>query len=182
LTVKECTAGTGDLCGSTFIDRNFDSLFAARMKDHYEKLSVPNRQRVVKNFENAKIVFRDAPGLGKYYVNVPTVADIEEAGVFGGLFEISRFVSWPSLLCLIIFLKVKIREEMRSLFDPVIDQIIDLIKHQVMTASQGLQRVNVSNILLLFATPLCIFSQPAVLTTEIVHIARRRLRRIRISL
>jgi hypothetical protein len=35
------------------------------------------------------------------------------------------------------------REEMRSLFDPIIDRIIELIEHQVMTVSQGPQRVNV---------------------------------------
>ncbi|KAH0541830.1 hypothetical protein FGG08_003713 [Glutinoglossum americanum] len=123
LIVRECAAGTGDYCGSTFIDRNFESLFAFRMGRHYDALRPEHRQQVIKNFETAKTAFRDAPGQHKFFVNVPTVDEIREAGVEGGHFGISR-------------------QEMRSLFDPVIDQIIDLIKHQVMTVSQGAQRVN----------------------------------------
>ncbi|KAI9865698.1 MAG: hypothetical protein M1813_002156 [Trichoglossum hirsutum] len=123
LIVRECAAGTGDYCGSTFIDRNFDSLFALRMGRHYDALRPEHRQQVVKNFETAKMAFRDALGQHKFFVNVPTVDEIKEAGVEGGHFGISR-------------------QEMRSLFDPIIDQIIDLIKHQVMIVSQGPQRVN----------------------------------------
>ena len=113
----------GDYCGSTFIDRNFEKLFSARMGKHYENLTIVNRQQVVKNFETTKIAFRDAPGQESFYVNVPTVGNIEEAGVYGGNFEITR-------------------EEMRSLFDPIVEQIVDLIKVQVMTVSAGPQRVN----------------------------------------
>ncbi|KAI9759750.1 MAG: hypothetical protein M4579_002135 [Chaenotheca gracillima] len=123
LKVTECAAGTGDYCGSTFIDRAFETLFARRMGAHYEKLTVVNRQQVVKNFELTKIAFRDAEGKESFFVNVPTVGDIEEAGVIGGNFEISR-------------------TEMRELFDPVIDKIVELIKVQVMTVSAGPLRVN----------------------------------------
>ncbi|KAI9773266.1 MAG: hypothetical protein M1839_002178 [Geoglossum umbratile] len=123
LIVRECTAGTGDYCGSTFIDRNFDHLFARRMGRHYDLLKPEYRQQVVKNFETSKIAFRDVVEQPRFFVNVPTVAEIREAGVDGGYFGISR-------------------EEMRSLFDPVIDRIIGLIEHQVMTVSQGPQRVN----------------------------------------
>ena len=90
---------------------------------HYAKISVVNRQQVVKNFETTKIAFRNDPSQPTFYVNVPTVGNLEEAGVYGGNFEITR-------------------EEMRSLFDPIIDQIISLIKTQVMAVSAGPQRVN----------------------------------------
>ncbi|KAI9842642.1 MAG: hypothetical protein M1837_007009 [Sclerophora amabilis] len=123
LRVSECAAGTGDYCGSTFIDRNFEKLFSKRMGSHYEKLTVVNRQQVVKNFELTKIAFRDVDSQESFFVNVPTISDIEEAGVVGGNFEISR-------------------AEMRDLFDPIIDQLIELIKVQVMTVSAGPQRVN----------------------------------------
>ncbi|KAH0558375.1 hypothetical protein GP486_004965 [Trichoglossum hirsutum] len=127
LIVRECAAGTGDYCGSTFIDRNFERLFALRMGRHYDALRPEHHQQVVKNFETAKMAFRDAPGQHKFFVNIPTVDEIKEAGVEGGHLGISR-------------------QEMRSLFDPVVDQIIDLIKHQVMIVSQGPQRVNVRRI------------------------------------
>ena len=113
----------GDYCGSTFIDRAFENLFAKRMGVHYGKLSVVNRQQVVKNFETTKIAFRNDPAQATFYVNVPTIGDLEDARVYGGNFEITR-------------------EEMRSLFDPIIDQIVNLIKAQVMAASAGPQQVN----------------------------------------
>ncbi|KAI9821960.1 MAG: hypothetical protein M1827_002542 [Pycnora praestabilis] len=114
LSVMECAAGT---------DRNFEALFLRRMGHHHDALSIVNRQQVVKNFETTKVAFRDAPGQESFYVNVPTVGNLEDAGVYGGNFE---------LTC----------GEMRSLFDPVIDKVIDLIKVQVMTVSAGPQRVN----------------------------------------
>ena len=86
-------------------------------------MTVVNRQQVVKNFETTKVAFRDDPSQPTFYVNVPTIGNLEEAGVFGGNFEITR-------------------EEMRALFDPIIDQIIALIKNQVMTVSAGPQQVN----------------------------------------
>ncbi|KAI9892503.1 MAG: hypothetical protein M1814_001460 [Vezdaea aestivalis] len=123
LSVREIAAGTGDYCGSTFIDRNFEKFFASRMGHHYQNLSIVNRQHVVKNFESAKIAFRDLADRD-FYVNVPGVGDIPEANVVGGGFEISR-------------------DDMRALFDPVIDQVISLIRSQVMVVSQGPERVNV---------------------------------------
>ncbi len=127
LTVVECTAGTGDFCGSTFIDREFDKLFKQRMGHHYENISYVNRQQTVKNFEGAKAAFGDDPGQATFYVNVPTVGTLEQARVYGGNFEITR-------------------DEMRSLFDQVIDQIIDLISAQVSKVSES--SYNVGTILL----------------------------------
>ena len=93
------------------------------MGPHYSKISVVHRQQVVKNFELTKIAFRDDPAQGRFYVNVPTVNTLPAARIDGGQLEITH-------------------EEMRSLFDPIIDQIIVLIQAQVMGASQGPQAVN----------------------------------------
>ena len=92
------------------------------MGPHYSGLSIVNRQQVVKNFETTKIAFRDDPAQQTFYVNVPTIGDLEDAGVYGGNFEITR-------------------EEMRFLFDPIISQIIELIVNQVVTVSSGPQQV-----------------------------------------
>ena len=123
LSVVETAPGVGDFCGSSFIDRGFESLFAKRMGTHYSSLSFVHRQQVVKNFELTKIAFRNDPSQEHFYVNVPTVSDLEEAGVFGGNFEISR-------------------TEMKALFDPIIDQVLALITSQAMTISTGPQAVN----------------------------------------
>ena len=127
LTVVECTAGSGDFCGSTFIDREFERLFKARMGVHYENISYVNRQQTVKNFEGAKAAFGDDPSQATFYVNVPTVGTLEQARVYGGNFEITQ-------------------DEMRGLFDPVIDQIVELISAQVSKVAQS--SFNVSTILL----------------------------------
>lgn len=93
------------------------------MGPHYSAISIVNRQQVVKNFETTKSAFRNDPAQPTFYVNVPTVGNLEDAGVYGGNFEITR-------------------EEMKSLFDPIIDQIVTLIRAQVMTVSSGPQQVN----------------------------------------
>lgn len=62
------------------------------------------------------MAFRNEPEQEDFYVNLPTVGDIEEAGVHSGNLHISR-------------------AEMRSLFNPVIDRVLDLINVQVNTVS-----------------------------------------------
>ena len=118
LSMVECTAGTGDFCGSTFIDREFEKLFKQRMGHHHDSISFVNRQQTVKNFEGTKAAFRDDPGQTTFYVNVPTVGTLEQARVYGGNFEITQ-------------------DEMRSLFDPIIDQIVNLISAQVSKVSES---------------------------------------------
>ena len=123
LSVLETAPGVGDFCGSSFIDRGFEDLFSRRMGRHYNSLSFVNRQQVVRNFELTKIAFRNDVSQEHFYVNVPTIGDLEDAGVFGGNFEITR-------------------GEMKALFDPMIDQVLTLISNQAMTISTGPQAVN----------------------------------------
>ncbi|KAI4224250.1 MAG: hypothetical protein LQ349_007270 [Xanthoria aureola] len=116
LSIVECTAGTGDYCESTFVDREFEKLFVRRMGSHYATLSSVHRQQVIKNFEAAKVAFRNEPEQEDFYVNLPTVGDIEEAGVYSGNLHLSR-------------------AEMRSLFDPIINRVLGLISVQLKTVS-----------------------------------------------
>ncbi len=116
LSIVECTAGTGDYCGSTFVDREFEKLFVRRMGSHHATLSSVHRQQVIKNFEAAKVAFRNEPEQEDFYVNLPTVGDIEEAGVHSGNLHLSR-------------------ADMRGLFDPIIDRVLGLINVQVKTVS-----------------------------------------------
>ena len=123
LSVVECAAGSGDFCGSTFIDREFEKLFIRRMDSHYHNVSVPHRQTTIKNFETAKLAFRNDPNQKSFYVNVPTVGSLDEAGVKSGNFVITS-------------------EEMRSLFDPVIDQVMALLHAQIDAVTHGPHKVN----------------------------------------
>lgn len=123
LRVAEVTAGTGDYCGSTFIDQEFERLFQHRMGALYAKVPMQNRQQIVKNFELCKIAFRNDASLPTFYVNVPTMSDVPEAGIYGGMFEITR-------------------EEMQALFAPVVESVIRLVKAQVLAVSEGTFRAN----------------------------------------
>ncbi|PUU81894.1 hypothetical protein B9Z19DRAFT_1042212 [Tuber borchii] len=123
LKVTECAVGTGDFCGSTYIDRNFEVLLQQRMGHHYKNLRVETQQRIIKNFEEVKCAFRDKPDQSVYHVNVPTIDSIPEAGIFGGEFQLTR-------------------EEMKQLFDPVVDQIMILINSQVQSICSEGNQVN----------------------------------------
>ncbi|KAJ6259608.1 Heat shock protein [Drechslerella dactyloides] len=111
LEVDEAVVGTGDTCGSTYIDQAFEDFFRIRMGEHYD-LRVAQHQRVMRNFEEVKCGFRDREDQETYSVIVPGKNNIPEAGVVDGEFEISR-------------------AEMRALFDPVVDKVIGLIAEQV---------------------------------------------------
>ncbi|KAL8840650.1 MAG: hypothetical protein Q9176_003763 [Flavoplaca citrina] len=112
LSIIECTAGIGDYCGSTFIDREAEKFFIRRMGLHYAVFSSVQRQQVIKNFEAAKVAFRNEPEQEDFYVNLPTIGNIEEAGVQSGNFHMTR-------------------AEMRGLFNAVTDRVLDLINVQV---------------------------------------------------
>ncbi|KAF3095664.1 hypothetical protein TWF569_003538 [Orbilia oligospora] len=112
LEVDEAVVGSGDTCGSTYIDQSFEDFFKTRMGAHYDSLRVAQRQRVMRNFEEVKCGFRDREDQDTYSVIVPGRDNIPEARVVDGEFEITR-------------------AEMRSLFDPVIDKVIELIAEQV---------------------------------------------------
>ncbi|KAG0641158.1 hypothetical protein HOY80DRAFT_1114338, partial [Tuber brumale] len=123
LKVTECAVGTGDFCGSTYIDRNFEVLLQQRMGHHYHSLRVETQQRIVKNFEEVKCAFRDKPDQNVYHVNVPTVNSIPEAGIYGGELQLTR-------------------EEMRRLFDPIVDKIMILISNQIQSICKEGYQVN----------------------------------------
>ncbi|KAL8757027.1 MAG: hypothetical protein Q9184_004318 [Pyrenodesmia sp. 2 TL-2023] len=111
LKITECTAGNGDYCGSTFIDREFERLLLNRIGTYYNNIAPLHMQQAIKNFEAAKAAFRDDPEQEAFYVNVPTLGDIEDAGIRSGNLLITR-------------------TELRSLFDPAVSRILDLIKAQ----------------------------------------------------
>ena len=115
LSVEECCVGVGRFCGSTYIDRAFEGFVKERLGGVWEGLKGEVQQRVVKNFEEVKCAFEDREGKDMFYVSIPTVDTVVEAGVFGGEMEIKR-------------------EEMRALFDPVVKQIVELVEQQVASA------------------------------------------------
>ena len=78
------------------------------MGSHYAAFSSVHRQQVIKNSEAAKVAFRNEAEQEDFYINLPTIGDIEEAGVQSGNFHMTR-------------------AEMRGLFNRFIDRVLDLI-------------------------------------------------------
>lgn len=111
LKIVECTTGNGDYCGSTFVDREFERFLMKRLGRHVTGISSQHRQQAIKNFEATKTAFRDDPEQEVFYVNLPTVGNIEDAGIYSGNLHITR-------------------TDMRSLFDPAVSRILDLINAQ----------------------------------------------------
>ncbi|KAI5807165.1 hypothetical protein EDC01DRAFT_781954 [Geopyxis carbonaria] len=112
LSVTECAVGTGDFCGSTYIDRAFSTYLQKRMGTHFTSLRAETQQRIIKNFEEVKCAFEDRPEKPSFYVSIPTLDTIEDAGIVDGELEISR-------------------ADMRALFDPVVAQVLALLDGQV---------------------------------------------------
>ncbi|KAI5843800.1 hypothetical protein DFP73DRAFT_550321 [Morchella snyderi] len=129
ITVKECGAGTGGLCGSTFLNGNFEDLVRSRLGRRFETLSVRKQNEIMKKFEEElKRDFTDSDDDDVIYCPVGGIPDDPIAGIDGGDLVITR-------------------EEMKAIFDPVIDKIIPLVKNQVSNveakSSQGLRLTSI---------------------------------------
>ena len=112
LQLLECTVGTGDYCGSSFIDREFEELFKRRLGVHVDDFSPIDLQQAVKNFEHTKVAFRDEVDQQLFRVAVPTMGTLDDAGIYRGYFELTR-------------------QEMCSLFDPVVGRLLNLLVEQI---------------------------------------------------
>ena len=157
LRVEECCIGDGDFYGSTLIDRNFEMLLKHRMGRHYGYLRPEVRNRIIRNFEEVKCAFEDRPEKDRFYVQIPTVDTIDEVGVRiqDGEFELTRWVRGVGCeRCALMVTNG--RQELRSLFDPVVNKIIELVANQVQLSSAG-NRFHV-NVLSLPPSPIPILS------------------------
>ncbi|RPB14079.1 actin-like ATPase domain-containing protein [Morchella conica CCBAS932] len=129
ITVKECAAGTGGLCGSTFLNGNFENMVRSRLGRRFEALSPRKRNDIMKKFEEElKRNFTDSDDDDEIYCPVGGIPDDPIAGIDGGDLIITR-------------------EEMKEIFDPVIDKIIPLVENQVRNveakSSQGLRLTSI---------------------------------------
>lgn len=118
LRVAECTVATGDFCGSINVDRNFEGLLEARLGARYSSMTAETQQRIIKNFEPVKCKFRDREGQSIYHVSLPVMNTVPEAGVLDGELHVTR-------------------DEMRALFDPLIDRILVLLSEQLQAITSG---------------------------------------------
>ncbi|KAL1953029.1 hypothetical protein VTO42DRAFT_3757 [Malbranchea cinnamomea] len=114
-SVCECTAGSGDSCGSTALNRNFSNILRAKIR----KMKLPDGSRTagkvyakcIMDFENRiKADFRNNGQ--KWAVDVGIEADFPEAGIEEGYMTFTN-------------------EEILQCFEPVVNRIIELVRNQI---------------------------------------------------
>jgi hypothetical protein len=108
-TVAECTAGSGDSCGSTALNRNFSNILRTKIR----KMKLPGRvyAKCIIDFENRiKVDFRN--NNQKWAVDVGIEAEFSEAGFEEGYMVFTN-------------------EEILQCFEPVVNRILELIRNQI---------------------------------------------------
>jgi hypothetical protein len=114
-SVAECTAGSGDSCGSTALNRNFSNILRAKIR----KMKLPDGSRTagkvyakcIMDFENRiKADFRNNGQ--KWAVDVGIEADFPEAAIEEGYMTFTN-------------------EEILQCFEPVVNRILELVRNQI---------------------------------------------------
>ncbi|KMP07396.1 hypothetical protein DIZ76_017150 [Coccidioides immitis] len=114
-SVCECTAGSGDSCGSTALNRNFSNILRAKIR----KMKLPDGSRTagkvyakcIMDFENRiKADFRNNGQ--KWAVDVGIEADFPDAGIEEGYMTFTN-------------------EEILQCFEPVVNRILELVRNQI---------------------------------------------------
>ncbi|GAB7361909.1 hypothetical protein MBLNU230_g1947t1 [Neophaeotheca triangularis] len=114
-TVAECTAGSGDSCGSTALNRNFSNILRSKIR----KMKLPDGSKTagkvyakcIMDFENRiKADFRNNGQ--KWAVDVGIEAEFPEAGIEEGYMTFTN-------------------EEILQCFEPVVNRILELVRNQI---------------------------------------------------
>ncbi|KEY68788.1 hypothetical protein S7711_00656 [Stachybotrys chartarum IBT 7711] len=114
-TVAECTAGSGDSCGSTALNRNFSNILRTKIR----KMKLPDGSKTagrvyakcIMDFENRiKADFRNNGQ--KWAVDVGIEAEYPEAGIEEGYMTFTN-------------------EEILQCFEPVVNRILELVRNQI---------------------------------------------------
>lgn len=138
LRVKECVGGTGGLCGSTSLNRKFISFLKERLgADLFNKISQRALHSAVQHFDRySKPTFFPSDTKdddfddedNTIYCPLQGVADDTTRSIHGGYLLITV-------------------EEMKKIFQPTFDEIVNLVQHQVAAAEKSSQN-DISGVLL----------------------------------
>ena len=141
-TVAECTAGSGDSCGSTALNRNFSNILRAKIR----KMKLPDGSRTagkvyakcIMDFENRiKADFRNNGQ--KWAVDVGIEAEFPEAGIEEGYMTFTN-------------------EEILQCFEPVVNRILELVRNQIIAIQAQNRVLQVSSISMLLSSQVLILT------------------------
>jgi len=128
-SVAECTAGSGDSCGSTALNRNFSNILRAKIR----KMKLPDGSKTagkvyakcIMDFENRiKADFRNNGQ--KWAVDVGIEAEFPEAGIEEGYMTFTN-------------------EEILQCFEPVVNRILELVRNQIIAIQAQNRSLQVSS-------------------------------------
>lgn len=129
-SVAECTAGSGDSCGSTALNRNFSNILRAKIR----KMKLPDGSKTagkvyakcIMDFENRiKADFRNNGQ--KWAVDVGIEAEFPEAGIEEGYMTFTN-------------------EEILQCFEPVVNRILELVRNQIIAIQAQNRALQVGDI------------------------------------
>ncbi|KAH8804541.1 hypothetical protein F5884DRAFT_417421 [Xylogone sp. PMI_703] len=122
LKVKEAAAGTGGLCGSTFLNRRFGEFLESKLSKE-PGWDPEILAEAMERFDTViKKQYSEESGQDGYSIPVAGLANNEALGIRRGKFLIKS-------------------EEMKSIFQPIVDKIIDLVKGQIKSTRTKIKAV-----------------------------------------
>ncbi|KAF8247380.1 actin-like ATPase domain-containing protein [Wilcoxina mikolae CBS 423.85] len=126
LKLDESVSGTGDLCGSVFLDERFEKYIRGVLGDKViDDMKPRSKYEMMRTWEEkVKFTFgnsEDAEDDG-YEVNVPGVPDNDETNVEDGFHSMQN-------------------DAVQKIFNPIVNRIIDLVKQQVLAVERKGDRV-----------------------------------------
>lgn len=124
LQVKESVTGTGELCGSAFLNRRFESFVKERLgSTAYFAMKEKTKIAALKSWEEyVKRVFVDGEDQDVFPIQFPGLPDDEARGIDCGFMTVTR-------------------EEVQGIFEPVIEEVVRLVDGQITAVQSKGKRV-----------------------------------------
>ncbi|KAL7275475.1 hypothetical protein RUND412_001582 [Rhizina undulata] len=118
LQVKESVTGTGELCGSAFLNRRFEDFVQQRLgPELYTTMKEKTKIAALKSWEEyVKRVFVDGEDQDVFPIQFPGLPDDEVRGIDCGFMSVTR-------------------EEVQAIFEPIIQEVIRLVDGQITAVS-----------------------------------------------
>jgi len=123
--ISECSVGTAGACGSVYLNRSFEAALRKRLGKHEAQVLRPKTlAAILRNFDQfIKLEFKDDPNVPCLSFPIAGTVDITEAGIEDGFMTMTRFLT--PIRSLIV------RGELREIFLPVFEKVLNLIKGQI---------------------------------------------------
>jgi hypothetical protein len=95
LILEQCAIAYGDLCGSVFVDAEFEKQLRSGLHEEWAKLSHNAKVKIFETFEYAiKRNYGSEDAMKNYFIDLPDAPDSPKRNIRKGKYKIPRFVTW----------------------------------------------------------------------------------------